>query len=74
MQTVETIYRESVRQLPDAEKLELAARILHDLSKTKSNSQKSAVEMLDSMPAARLFKNSDEIDEYLRRDRESWDG
>ncbi len=33
----------------------------------------SARSLLAEMPGGRLFKTSDEVDEYLRRERESWD-
>jgi hypothetical protein len=35
--------------------------------------RRSARALLADMPGARLFKTSNEVDEYLRREREAWD-
>jgi len=76
MQKAIEIYRQSVKQLPSAERLRLAALILEDLTEEQSsdfkNGEVSALEMLESLPEKRLFQTTNEVDEYLREERESW--
>ena len=31
------------------------------------------IDLMDEGPGQQLFKTADEVDEYLRRERESWD-
>ena len=73
MQTIETVYRETILPLEQAEKIQLAAMILNDLSRYQTNSKRSAIELLEEMPSAQLFETVAEADEYLRQERESWD-
>jgi hypothetical protein len=77
MQNANEIYAQQVRQLPSAERLRLAALILEDLSEVKSTNVKnggvSALELLESLPEKRLFQTPNEVDRYLREERESWD-
>lgn len=35
--------------------------------------RRSALEILAEAPGHRLFKNAEEVDEYLREERDSWD-
>jgi hypothetical protein len=35
--------------------------------------RKSALEIIEEMPPCQLFKTPEEADEYLKRERESWD-
>jgi hypothetical protein len=39
----------------------------------ESNGRRSALEIIESRPANRSFKSPEEVDEYLRRERNSWD-
>ncbi|MBC7910710.1 MAG: hypothetical protein H7Y30_09440 [Pyrinomonadaceae bacterium] len=63
-------------RLPPSERLRLAALILSDLTQqgeTPVALSRTAIELLEEMPGNRLFKTSEEADEYLSRERDSWD-
>ena len=40
---------------------------------TRNGVQRSALDVLESVGDARVFKNADEVDEHLREERASWD-
>lgn len=40
---------------------------------TRNGTQRSALDVLESVGDARVFKNADEVDEHLREERASWD-
>lgn len=71
------IYLQAVRHLPPVERLRLATLILEDLTEEQSinlkNGDASAWQLLESLPGKRLFQTTDEVDEYLRKERESWE-
>lgn len=73
--TAQELYLNSVFQLPMGERLQLAALILNDLARLESATQdhQSVRQMLNEMPAGRLFKTSAEADAYLEGERDSWD-
>ncbi|MCY7376294.1 MAG: hypothetical protein LH472_10035 [Pyrinomonadaceae bacterium] len=74
MQNAQNIYRENVVRLPNNEKLRLATLILQDLSDVSdSGNKKSALELLESLPAQRVFNSAAEVDSHLETERESWD-
>ena len=78
MQNAVEIYGKQVRQLPSAERLRLAALILEDLTAEQTESIEkpkpmSALQLLDEQNGGRIFKTSEEVDEYLKTERESWD-
>lgn len=70
MQNAETIYQQCVLTLPTREKLRLATIILQDLSDEESHFQ-SALDLLQSLPEKRVFASSEEVDSYLKAERES---
>ena len=73
MQNVRIIYQNAVKPLPDSEKLRLAALILQDLSgENDARENLSALDLLESLPAEKVFESSREVDEYLKAERESW--
>jgi hypothetical protein len=72
MQSVETIYRQTVLPLPSSEKLRLATIILQSLSQPETKSQ-SAFDLLQSIENERVFATSEEVDNHLKAERESWD-
>ena len=74
MQNAQNIYLENVVRLPNSEKLRLAALILQDLSDADNSENKnSALELLESLPAQRIFNSAAEVDRHLATERESWD-
>ncbi len=73
MQTVQEIYRGAILDLPPEERLRLAALILSDLAAAKQEGKLSAVALLKSFPKGRGFKTEEEVEAYLREERESWD-
>jgi hypothetical protein len=72
MQNVETIYQQSVLPLPSSEKLRLATIILQSLSQPQLKSQ-SAFDLLQNLQNDKLFATTQEVDEHLKSERESWD-
>lgn len=75
MQTVQEIYAMSISHLPSLERLRLAALILNELAVARpaEHQRQSIQEMLEEMPSEGLFKTSAEVDEYLERERDSWE-
>lgn len=67
MQDIQTIL-----PLPASEKLRLATIILQDLISSEKSSQ-SALDLLQTLPEVRVFASSQEVDEHLKTERESWD-
>ena len=39
----------------------------------RSRPRRSVVDILNDGPAERLFKTAEEVDEYIREERDSWD-
>jgi hypothetical protein len=72
MQSVETIYQQTVLPLPSSEKLRLATIILQSLSQNETKSQ-SALDLLQTIQNERVFATSQEVDNHLKAERESWD-
>lgn len=72
MPNAQTIYQQSVLPLPAREKLRLATIILQDLSDAERQSQ-TALDLLQNLPNSRVFAASEEVDEHLKAERESWD-
>ena len=76
MQDAKEIYENEVSRLPSSERLRLAAIILNELARDPESSAMTphaALELLEAMPGSRLFKSSAEADEYLSKERDSWD-
>jgi len=72
MQNAQTIYQQTILPLPDSEKLKLATIILQNLTNDERNSQ-SAFDLLQSIQNERVFISPQQVDEYLKAERESWD-
>ncbi len=73
MESVQEIYRKAVLQLPAEERLQLASLILSDLAGAKNGEKLSAAALLKSFPRDRGFKSAEEVDAYLREERDSWE-
>jgi len=73
MPSVETIYQESIRPLPVSDQVRLADMILENVDVQPETEKLSVLEILDAHPVKRVFKNSNEVDEWLRAERDSWD-
>lgn len=72
MQDAKTIYQQFVSQLPNGEKIRLAAIILQNLSDNETKSQ-SAFDLLQTIENERAFSSSQDVDENLKAERESWE-
>ena len=72
MQNVETIYQQTVFPLPRSDKLRLATIILQSLSQPQNKSQ-SAFDLLQTIEKTQVFATSEEVDQHLKSERESWD-
>ena len=73
MQDAQTIYQQTVLPLPSSEKLRLATIILQDLSGDSVKQSQSALDLLQNLSNDRVFTSSEEVDEHLKAERESWD-
>ncbi len=75
MANVETIYRETVRPLPVDDQKRLADIIMENVGHDSRSSKKrrSALDVLNSIRVNGIFRTTDEIDEYIRTERDSWD-
>ena len=69
------IYAHSIRSLPSAERLRLAALILSGLAALPPDNKTpvSALALLESLPPGGLFPTAAEADLYLREERDSWE-
>lgn len=72
MQDAQTIYQQTILPLPSSEKLRLATIILQSLTKSENKSQ-SAFDLLQAIENTQAFQNSEDIDNHLKAERESWD-
>lgn len=70
MQNAQKIFDSSVSALPDSEKLELAALIMRSV--TAPRRKVSAAEFLKQLPK-RSYRTTQQVDEDIRRERDSWD-
>ena len=76
MTNAQDLYASTVRHLPPAERLRLAALILDDLTQAaqdQTEPPRNALDLLEEMPEGRLFGTPAEADEYLQRERDAWD-
>jgi len=75
MPNVETIYKESVKPLPLSDQLRLAEIIVKRAhgKREPSVQRKSVLEILASVGPPKKPRSAAEIDEYLRKERDSWD-
>lgn len=74
MQEAEELYTKTVSRLSPSERLRLASLILDGLAQHKEKAGRSALELLEALPAGgRLLKTPAEADAYLREERDSWD-
>jgi hypothetical protein len=74
MLTVDSIYKESVLPLSVSDRLRLAEMILKNTNEADRQAKKrSVLELLDRIKPAKKSRTADEIDEYLRTERDSWD-
>ncbi len=72
MQNAQTIYQQTVLPLPSSEKLRLATIILQSLSNSEIKTQ-TAYDLLQNLPKNRVFSNAQDVENYLKSERESWD-
>lgn len=73
MQSVETIYQQTIRPLPVDEQRRLAEMILERAEEPEPKSRRSILEMLESIHAKTPRRSAAEIDEYIKTERDSWD-
>ena len=63
-------------ELNDAELqdgVEAEVIVIVRLPGSEVNGRQTALDLLDGLPGSKLFKTSQEADEYLRGERESWE-
>ena len=70
MQDIRSVYRENILPLPRRMRIMLASLILKEDAGEK---RESAYHILTTRKRNRVFKNSAEVDEYIRNERDSWD-
>lgn len=75
MPSVETIYRDTVRPLPVSDQVRLADMIMENVESESSSSEprRSALDLLNSIHAERIFRTPAEVDEHIRTERDSWE-
>ena len=75
MRSIETIYSETIKPLPADDQIRLAEMIRKNLDSPRNSPKRkrSALDVLNSIRAEGVFKTSAEVDEYVRRERDSWD-
>lgn len=75
MTEVQEIYANTIRHLPESERLLLAKLIISDLAPepAATRQQHYLIDLLEQMPGSRLFRTSEEADAYLQEERDSWD-
>ena len=82
MQIAHEVYVTTVKGLPTNEQLELASLILAGVTQKHNGSEvmpmpktarRSMRQILDELPGGRIFKTPEEVDAYLREERDSWE-
>jgi hypothetical protein len=73
MQKVEEIYQGTVLPLAPEERLQLASLILSGLTGQEKQEKLSAVALIGSFPRGRGFGSAEDVDAYLREERDSWE-
>ena len=75
MPSVESIYRDAVMPLPVEDQVRLAELIIEraTVASNTSNGQRSVLEYLNSIRPRTAKRSAADIDEQLRRERDSWD-
>lgn len=59
--------------LPDGSTAEVRVTVPEIANDETHPEGPSMLELLDSMPPPGLFKTTDEVDRYLKKERDSWD-
>lgn len=75
MQSVEAIYQNSVMPLPLGDKIRLAKIIMEHVTEESAaaGGGLTALELLDDIDRQGLFRDSNEVDEFLKTERKSWE-
>ena len=75
MPSIEAIYQESVKPLPLSDKIRLAEIIMEHVNQESpsSNGALSALDLLEAETHEKLFKDSEDVDQHLKSERESWE-
>ncbi len=73
MPNAQELYTAAVCHLPPSERLRLASLILNGLTQDSAPPRCYALDLLEELPGRQLFKTSAEADEYLQRERDSWE-
>lgn len=73
MPSVETIYQQTIRPLPVTDQRRLVDMILENVDAQPTTERRSVLDILKSRPIKRVFKNSKEVDTWLRSERDAWD-
>lgn len=72
MQSLEAIYQESVKPLPVTDQLRLAEMIMKR-ARQQPAERRSILEIIKNAPPPKNPRTAAEIDEDLRKERDSWD-
>ena len=74
MPDAQEIYETTISRLPSEDRLRLALLILNDLTAARPQQVRPSItELIKSFPMGRGFDTSAEVNEFLRRERESWE-
>jgi hypothetical protein len=49
------------------------ATVVVTIEDSKPDEQRHVIDLLTSLPGHRLFQNAEEVDSYLREERDAWD-
>jgi hypothetical protein len=49
------------------------AAVVVTIEDSKPDEQRHVIDLLTSLPGHRLFQNAEEVDAYLREERDAWD-
>jgi len=49
------------------------ATVVVTIEDSKPDEQRHVIDLLTSLPRHRLFQNAEEVDSYLREERDAWD-
>ncbi len=72
MQSLESIYQQTIRPLPVDDQLRLA-EIIRQRAGDEPPSRRSALEILRNIQPPKPIHSVAEIDSYIREERDSWD-
>lgn len=78
MQNAQEIYLSTISHWSSQEQLQLASLIIEGFTQNHHETsvetrRQSTLDILEELPGGRIFKTAEQVDAYLREERDSWE-